>query len=66
MKTRYDWFPGERGKLLAPDGPKSDSIRQTVVADMHVSGEVLRLLYLDDRLVGQALVDASAKYGAEP
>ena len=60
MKTRYDWQPGKRWKLLAPEG--SSSIQQTVVAD----ARAFEVLYLEDRLIGEALADATAMYGAKP
>lgn len=65
MKTRYDWKAGHRGELLEPDNA-SPSIQQCIVANVHVEQEPLLMLYLADRLHGQALVDAQAKYGANP
>lgn len=63
MKTRYDWKAGKRGELLSPEGSRSEL--QNVVADIHVIHDVLRVLYLQGRLYGQALVDARATYPNE-
>jgi hypothetical protein len=62
VKTRYDWKAGERGRLLEPDTGRS-TIHQCVVADVTVDVAPLLALYLADRLRGQALVDAHARYG---
>ena len=61
MKTRDDWKPGKRWELLAPEG--SSSSLQSVVANIRSLHDVLLVLYLADRLYGQALVDARARFG---
>jgi len=62
MKTRYDWKAGARWKLLEPDTATA-SLNQCIVADVTVDVAPLLALYLAERLRGQALVDAKAKYG---
>ncbi|MCP4201846.1 MAG: hypothetical protein GY769_07930 [bacterium] len=60
IRTRYDWVPGREGRLLAPEGSKS--MAQAVSVGV-LSHDTLRILYEDGRLYGQALYDATWRYG---
>ena len=61
LKTRYDWKPGKRWELLAPEGSKSE-LQNVVISVLH---DVLLVLYVAGRLYGQALVDAQARHGVK-
>lgn len=64
MKTRYDWLPDRRGKLLVPEGDRSASteLNMAVYVAFTADRDPLYLLYVADRLYGQALEDAREKY----
>lgn len=59
-RTRYDWVPGQEGRLLAPEGSKS--VLQTVVVGV-MRHDTLRILYEDGRLYGRALAEARERHG---
>ena len=60
-RTRYDWAPGKRGRVLAPEGSKS--VHQQVVTGV-LRWDTLRILFDEDRLCGEALEDARRRYEA--
>lgn len=59
LKTKYDWVPGKKGSLLAPEG--SDNVMHTVVVGI-LPHDVVRILFDGGRLYGQALREARTKY----